>query len=174
MVRVDHEEGSSDLRGLALSRDRPHTEAARCRPGWRRGGRDGRCMIRRRCWAGVCAELGNRGGRDVLIVCCDGLPEAIEATRPDSTVQTCVVHLIRAGLPFVSYGDRKAVAAALRPVYTAPTAEAALAAFAGSPLGGRYPATVAVWERPGSDSSRSWRSRRRSGRSSTPPTVSSR
>ncbi|WP_425441638.1 IS256 family transposase [Sinomonas mesophila] len=68
-------------------------------------------------WAGVCAELGNRGVRDVLIVCCDGLtgfPEAIEATWPDSLVQTCVVHLIRASMRFVSYGQRKAVAAALK------------------------------------------------------------
>jgi putative transposase len=104
-------------------------------------------------WAGVCAELANRGVRDILIVCCDGLaglPEAIEATWPASTVQTCVVHLIRAGMRFVSYGDRKRVAAALRKVYTAPTvqaAEAELAGFAGSELGGRYPATVATWQR---------------------------
>jgi putative transposase len=72
-------------------------------------------------WAGVCAELRNRGVRDVLIVACDGLtglPEAIEATWPQATVQTCVVHLIRAAMRFVSYADRKAVAAALRPVYT--------------------------------------------------------
>ena len=61
-------------------------------------------------WAGVCAELANRGVKDVLIVCCDGLtgfPEAIEATWPQATVQTCVVHLIRASMRFVSYGDRK-------------------------------------------------------------------
>lgn len=52
-------------------------------------------------WAGVCAQLANRGISDVLIVCCDGLsgfPEAIESTWPDSIVQTCVVHLIRAAL----------------------------------------------------------------------------
>ena len=57
-------------------------------------------------WAHVCAELANRGVRDVLIVCCDGLtglPEAIEATWPQSMVQTCVVHLIRASMRFVSY-----------------------------------------------------------------------
>ena len=69
-------------------------------------------------WAGVCAELANRGVADVLIVCCDGLtgfPEAIEATWPDSLVQTCVVHLIRAAMRFVAYGQRKAVAAALKP-----------------------------------------------------------
>jgi putative transposase len=103
-------------------------------------------------WAGVCAELRNRGIRDVLIVCCDGLsgfPEAIEATWPLSTVQTCTVHLIRAAMRFVSYADRKKVAAALRPIYTAPTDEAArleLDAFAASELGRRYPAAVMTWE----------------------------
>jgi putative transposase len=102
-------------------------------------------------WAGVCAELRNRGVRDVLIVCCDGLtgfPEAIEATWPQTTVQTCTVHLIRAAMRFVSYADRKRVAAALRPIYTAPTAEAAQAAlqtFQDSDLGGKYPAAVATW-----------------------------
>jgi transposase-like protein len=57
-------------------------------------------------WAGVCAELANRGIKDVLIVCCDGLtgfPEAIEATWPHSTIQTCVVHLIRAAMRFVNW-----------------------------------------------------------------------
>jgi putative transposase len=103
-------------------------------------------------WAGVCAELRNRGVRDVLIVCCDGLtgfPEAVEATWPQTTVQTCTVHLIRAAMRFISYNDRKKVAAALRPVYTAPTVEAAeleLAAFADSDLGRRYPAAVATWQ----------------------------
>jgi putative transposase len=103
-------------------------------------------------WAGVCAELRNRGIRDVLIVCCDGLtgfPEAIEATWPQATVQTCTVHLIRAAMRFVSYADRKKVAAALRPIYTAPTADVAeseLLAFAESELGRKYPATVATWE----------------------------
>jgi putative transposase len=102
-------------------------------------------------WAGVCAELRNRGVRDVLIVCCDGLtgfPEAVEATWPQTTVQTCTVHLIRAAMRFISYTDRKKVAAALRPIYTAPTVEAAeleLAAFANSDLGRRYPAAVATW-----------------------------
>jgi len=103
-------------------------------------------------WAGVCAELANRGVKDVLIVCCDGLtgfPEAIEATWPQTTVQTCVVHLIRAAMRFVSYTDRKKVAAALRPIYTAPTVEVAeteLITFADSNLGKKYPATVAVWQ----------------------------
>ncbi|WP_448712097.1 IS256 family transposase [Microbacterium profundi] len=104
-------------------------------------------------WAGVCAELANRGIKDVLIVCCDGLtgfPEAIEATWPKATVQTCVVHLIRSAMRFVGYQDRKKIAALLRPIYTAPTIEAAescLADFKASDMGQRYPAAVAVWER---------------------------
>lgn len=103
-------------------------------------------------WAGVCAELANRGLADVLIVCCDGLtgfPEAIEATWPDSLVQTCVVHLIRAAMRFVSYGQRKAVAAALKTVYQASDAEsarAALDAFAASEIGRANPNTVRVFE----------------------------
>lgn len=103
-------------------------------------------------WASVCAELANRGVGDVLIVACDGLkgfPEAIEATWPNSIVQTCVVHLIRAAMRFVSYKDRKAVATAVKPIYTAASVEAAKTAleeFTASPLGERYPAAVATWE----------------------------
>ena len=108
-------------------------------------------------WASVCAELANRGVRDVLIVCCDGLtgfPEAIAATWPQATVQTCVVHLIRASMRFVNYSDRKQVAAALRPIYTAANDDGALIeleAFAQTPLGRKYPSTVKAfrdaWER---------------------------
>ena len=104
-------------------------------------------------WAHVCAELANRGVRDILIVCCDGLaglPEAIEATWPQSMVQTCVVHLIRASMRFVSYKDRKSVAAALKAVYSAPnekTAREALEDFAASDLGARYPQTALTWQR---------------------------
>lgn len=108
-------------------------------------------------WASVCAELANRGVRDVLIVCCDGLtgfPEAIEATWPQATVQTCVVHLIRAAMRFVNYKDRKKVAAAIKPIYQAANADAALSeldAFEASELGGKYPSTVKAfrdaWER---------------------------
>src|SRR5690606_10121535 len=103
-------------------------------------------------WAGVCAELANRGVRDVLIVCCDGLtgfPEAIEATWPDSMVQICVVHLIRNAMRFVGYGQRKAVAAALKPIYQAATADAAvseLEAFKASELGRANPRAAAVFE----------------------------
>lgn len=103
-------------------------------------------------WAGVCAELANRGVKDVLIVCCDGLtgfPEAIETTWREAMVQTCVVHLIRASMRFVSYSDRKAVAALLKPIYTAATEDAALMAlttFTDSALGKKYPAALASWE----------------------------
>ena len=95
--------------------------------------------------------------RDVLIVCCDGLtgfPEAIEATWPQATVQTCVVHLIRAAMRFVNWADRKAVAAALKPIYTAANADGALIeldAFEMTPLGKEYPSTIKAfrdaWER---------------------------
>ncbi|MCT2024403.1 IS256-like element IS1132 family transposase, partial [Corynebacterium sanguinis] len=102
-------------------------------------------------WASVCADLANRGVQDVFIVCCDGLkglPEAVEATWPNSMVQTCIVHLIRAANRWVSYQDRKPVSSALREVYTAPnedTARAALDAFEASELGRKYPQSVKVW-----------------------------
>jgi putative transposase len=102
-------------------------------------------------WAGVCAQLRNRGVTDVIIACCDGLtglPEAIEATWPRTVVQTCVVHLIRASMRFVSYHDRKAVAAGLKPIYTAASisdAERALDAFCDSEPGRKYPAVAQSW-----------------------------
>ena len=104
-------------------------------------------------WAGVCAELANRGVRDVLIVCCDGLTgfaEAIEATWANATVQTCVVHLIRAATRFVGYQHRKGVAAALKPIYQAADADAArveFETFKTSELGQKYPNTVATFEK---------------------------
>lgn len=101
-------------------------------------------------WLGVLTEIRNRGVRDVLIVCCDGLtgfPDAIETVWPQATVQTCVVHLIRNAMKYVSYGDRKKVAAALKPIYSAPTIDAAADALDDFELewGDRYPATVKVW-----------------------------
>jgi putative transposase len=105
-----------------------------------------------RFWGGVLAELRNRGVRDVLIVCCDGLgglPAAIEATWPKAIVQTCVIHLIRASLRYVAWEDRKKLTAALRPVYTAVNEAAARAALdqlrAG--FGKKAPGVIAVWDR---------------------------
>jgi putative transposase len=101
-------------------------------------------------WLSVLNDLQRRGVQDVLISCVDGLkgfPEAIEAVFPQTWVQTCIVHLIRASLRYVNYRDQRKVAAALRPIYTAANADQALApldAFDGE-WGGRYPATVQAW-----------------------------
>ena len=106
-----------------------------------------------KAWAQALAQLRNRGLEEVLFVCCDGLSglgEEITGTWPDTTVQTCTVHLIRRSLNYASYGDRKAMAAGLRAVYTACDADAAYAAladFSGTALGKKYPAAAAVWER---------------------------
>jgi transposase-like protein len=103
-------------------------------------------------WLKVVNDLRNRGVEDILIAVVDGLkgfPEAINATFPATTVQTCIVHLIRNSLAYVSWKDRKDVAAALRPVYTAPSAEAAqaaLEAFAGGPWGAQHPMIVKSWK----------------------------
>nr|WP_088889639.1 IS256 family transposase [Leptolyngbya ohadii] len=87
-------------------------------------------------WLSVLTELQNRGVKDILIACVDGLtgfPDAIEAVFPKTTVQLCIVHLVRNSLSYVSYKDRKAVAADLRLIYTAATeaeAEQRLVEFA--------------------------------------------
>lgn len=105
-----------------------------------------------RFWGGVLTELRNRGIRDVLFVCCDGLgglPEAIEATWPKAIVQTCVIHLIRASMRYVSHDDRRKVATALRPIYTAvnqAAAKDALEQLRGA-HGKRYPGLLAAWDR---------------------------
>jgi putative transposase len=104
-------------------------------------------------WLRVMNELRNRGVEDILIAVVDGLkgfPEAILAVFPEATVQTCIVHLLRQSLAFVSYKDRKAVAAALKDIYRAVDAEAgaaALAAFDQGDWGKRYPAIVQSWRR---------------------------
>ena len=82
-------------------------------------------------WLSVVTELKNRGVQDILIACVDGLkgfPEAIEAVFPQTEVQLCIVHLIRNSLKWVSWKQRKEVAADLRVIYTATTeGEAAIA-----------------------------------------------
>jgi putative transposase len=101
-------------------------------------------------WLSVLTELKNRGVADVIFVCCDGLkglPDAIEATWPRASVQTCVVHLIRASLRYCSWKDRKLIVKALRPIYTAPSVEAAADAMDTFELeyGDRYPGIVRLW-----------------------------
>jgi putative transposase len=102
-------------------------------------------------WLAVLNDLRQRGVHDVLIACVDGLkgfPEAIEATFPQTWVQTCIVHLIRASLRYVNYRDKKKVASALRPIYTAANAEDALAELERfeHDWGARYPAAVGAWQ----------------------------
>jgi len=104
-------------------------------------------------WLNVLTEHKNRGLNDILIACVDGLkgfPEAITAVFPQATVQTCIVHLLRHSLDFVSWKDRKSVAAALKDIYRAVDAkagEAALGAFEESPWGLKYPAIAQSWRR---------------------------
>jgi putative transposase len=105
-------------------------------------------------WLRVMNELKNRGVEDVLIAVVDGLkgfPQAITAGYPQATVQTCIiVHLLRHSLDFVSWKDRKPVAAALKRIYKAVDAdagEAALGAFEESFWGRKYPAIGQSWRR---------------------------
>src|SRR5205814_10182768 len=97
-------------------------------------------------WLKVINELEARGVNDILIAVVDGLkgfPEAITSVFPQTTVQTCIVHLLRHSLNFVSWKDRKPVAAALKTIYRAIDAdagEAALTAFEQSFWGQKYPA----------------------------------
>ena len=101
-------------------------------------------------WQKVVIDLRNRGVRDILIACCDGLtglPDAIRSIYPDTVVQTCVVHVIRNAMRFVSYKDRKKVATAMRAIYSAPTvdgAELALKEF-DQQFGAQYPGAIDVW-----------------------------
>jgi putative transposase len=104
-------------------------------------------------WLRVMNELKTRGLEDILIAVVDGLkgfPDAINAVFPQTQVQTCIVHLIRNSLDFVSWKDRKAVAQALKAIYKAKdvkAAEAALDDFADSAWGEKYPTIAASWRR---------------------------
>jgi transposase-like protein len=102
-------------------------------------------------WLKVFNDLKTRGCLDILIAVTDGLKgmsEALEAAYPRTTLQTCLVHLIRNSLDLASWKDRKALAAVLRTIYTAASAEAARAAldaFAASPWGERFPTIAKMW-----------------------------
>jgi transposase-like protein len=123
-------DGSRDILGLWIE----HTEGAKF-------------------WMKVFADLQARGCQDILIAVTDGLkgmPEALSTVFPQTTLQTCIVHLIRYSLEYANWRDRKALAVALKPVDAAPSAEAAAAAleeFAETPLGHRFPTVVASWRR---------------------------
>jgi len=104
-------------------------------------------------WMRVMSELKNRGVADILIAVVDGLkgfPDAINAVFPQTVVQTCIVHLNRNSMGFVSWKDRKAIAASLRSNYRAENAEtglAALEAFEAGHWGEEYPAIPQSWRR---------------------------
>jgi len=103
-----------------------------------------------RTWLGILTNLKNRGVQDVFFVCCDGLsgfPQAIEAAFPKATVQTCIVHMIRASLRYVADKDMRAVVTALRAVYGAENESAARRAFDDftQKWGERYPPIVKLW-----------------------------
>jgi putative transposase len=103
-------------------------------------------------WLQVVTELKNRGVQDILIACVDGLkglPEAIEAVFPKAQVQLCIVHLVRNCLNYVSWKERKEVAADLKPIYRAATSEEAqqrLEAFA-EKWDRKYPSISQIWKR---------------------------
>ena len=104
-------------------------------------------------WMKVFNDLKTRGVADILIAVTDGLkgmPEALATVYPATTLQTCIVHLIRNSLDYASWKDRKLLAAAIRPIYTAASAQAAeaeLDAFARGPWGLKFPTVVAAWRR---------------------------
>jgi transposase-like protein len=104
-------------------------------------------------WMKVFSDLKTRGCQDILIAVTDGLKgmsEALAAVFPDTTLQTCIVHLIRSSLDFANWKERKPMATALRAIYTAANAEAASAAldeFERGPWGRKFPTVVASWRR---------------------------
>jgi putative transposase len=104
-------------------------------------------------WMKVFNDLKTRGVNDILIAVTDGLtgmPAALAAVFPRTTLQTCIVHLIRNSLDYASWKDRKLLAAALRPIYAAASAEAALAAldaFEDGEWGRKFPTVAAAWRR---------------------------
>ncbi|WP_241132281.1 IS256 family transposase [Achromobacter insuavis] len=104
-------------------------------------------------WLKVFNDLKTRGCQDILIAVVDGLKglvDAIGVAFPRTTVQTCIVHLIRNSLEYAGWKDRKAIAAALRPIYGAASEQAAqqaLQTFADGPWGIKYPTIVAAWQR---------------------------
>ena len=104
-------------------------------------------------WMKVFNDMKTRGCNDVLIAVTDGLKgmgEALAVVYPATTLQTCIVHLMRNSLDYANWKERKPLAAAIKPIYTAPSAEAALAeldAFESGPWGRKFPTVVAAWRR---------------------------
>ena len=104
-------------------------------------------------WMKVFNDLKTRGVDDILIAVTDGLKgmaEALAVVYPATTLQTCIVHLIRNSLDYANWKERRALAAAIKPIYTAASAERAeaeLAAFEAGPWGQKFPTVAASWRR---------------------------
>jgi putative transposase len=104
-------------------------------------------------WMKVFNDLKTRGVADILIGVTDGLKgmaEALAVVYPATTLQTCIVHLIRNSLDYANWKERRALAAAIKPIYTAASAESAeaeLAAFEAGPWGQKFPTVAAAWRR---------------------------
>jgi putative transposase len=104
-------------------------------------------------WLRVMNELKNRGVEDILIAVVDGLkgfPDAINAVFPETTVQTCIVHLLRNSLYFASWKERRELATKLKSIYCAlddKEAEASLTDFENGDWGKKYPAIGQIWRR---------------------------
>lgn len=104
-------------------------------------------------WMKVFNELKTRSSQDILIAVTDGqkgMEQSLKAVFPATTLQTCIVHLIRSSLICASWKERRTVAAALKPIYTAATVEGALAAlatFEQGPWGQRYVPIAEAWRR---------------------------
>jgi putative transposase len=104
-----------------------------------------------KCWLEIFTELKNRGVSDILFLCADGLTgldRAVQTAFPNTVHQTCIVHMIRSALRFVSWADRKELCAALKPLYTADSEAAALQALAAleAAWGKKYPAAIRTWK----------------------------
>ena len=102
-------------------------------------------------WLEILTELKHRGVNDILFLCADGLTgldRAVQTAFPHAVHQTCIVHLIRAAMRFVSWADRKALAAALKPLYTAENEAAAAEALSEleAKWGAKYPAAIRTWK----------------------------
>jgi putative transposase len=130
-------------------------------------------------WLRVLAEIKNRGVRDVLMLVCDGLkglPDAVNTVWDKTIVQACVVHLLRNSFKYTSKRDWPELAKDLKPIYTAPSADAALDRFAEFSDSGRSPAPQSFdcGRTRGRSSCRSLSSTSRSARSSAPQMLSNR
>ncbi len=102
-------------------------------------------------WLGMLNDLKNRGVKDVLFFCADGLPgfkEAIQAVYPQAQIQRCVIHMLRNSFQYVNYKDLKKFSSDFKAVYNAPTEEAALAGLEGvkETWGKKYPYAISNWE----------------------------